>query len=29
LHHRSDLIGQKYRSWLKNMGVTYGTFGNL
>lgn len=29
LHHRSDLIGQKYRSWLKNMGVTYGTYGNL
>ncbi len=29
LHHRSDLMGQKYRSWLKNMGVTYGTFGSL
>jgi len=26
LHHRSDLLGQKYRSWLRNMGVTYGTF---
>ncbi|WP_454915606.1 aromatic ring-hydroxylating dioxygenase subunit alpha [Xanthobacter sediminis] len=26
LHHRSDLVGQKYRSWLKAMGVTYGVF---
>lgn len=25
LHHRSDLMGQKYRSWLKTQGVTYGT----
>jgi phenylpropionate dioxygenase-like ring-hydroxylating dioxygenase large terminal subunit len=25
LHHRTDLLGQKYRSWLKGMGVTYGT----
>ncbi len=24
LHHRTDLLGQKYRSWLKGMGVTYG-----
>jgi phenylpropionate dioxygenase-like ring-hydroxylating dioxygenase large terminal subunit len=29
LHHRSDLIGQKYRTWLKNMGVTYGIYGAL
>ncbi len=27
LHHRSDLIGQKYRSWMKKMGVSYGTLG--
>jgi phenylpropionate dioxygenase-like ring-hydroxylating dioxygenase large terminal subunit len=26
LHHRSDLMGQKYRTWLRNMGVTYGTY---
>jgi phenylpropionate dioxygenase-like ring-hydroxylating dioxygenase large terminal subunit len=25
LHHRTDLLGQKYRSWLREMGVTYGT----
>jgi phenylpropionate dioxygenase-like ring-hydroxylating dioxygenase large terminal subunit len=25
LHHRTDLLGQKYRSWMRNMGVTYGT----
>jgi phenylpropionate dioxygenase-like ring-hydroxylating dioxygenase large terminal subunit len=25
LHHRTDLLSQKYRSWLRNMGVTYGT----
>jgi len=25
LHHRTDLLGQKYRSWLRNMGVRYGT----
>jgi phenylpropionate dioxygenase-like ring-hydroxylating dioxygenase large terminal subunit len=25
LHHRTDLLGQKYRGWLKGMGVTYGT----
>jgi phenylpropionate dioxygenase-like ring-hydroxylating dioxygenase large terminal subunit len=25
LHHRTDLMGQKYRSWMRNMGVTYGT----
>jgi len=24
LHHRTDLMGQKYRSWMRNMGVTYG-----
>ncbi|MEU4316062.1 aromatic ring-hydroxylating dioxygenase subunit alpha [Nocardia sp. NPDC024068] len=29
LHHRSDLMGQKYRSWLKSAGVTYGAFGSL
>ena len=26
LHHRTDLLGQKYRSWMRKMGVTYGTF---
>ena len=25
LHHRTDLLGQKYRSWMRNMGITYGT----
>lgn len=25
LHHRTDLLGQKYRSWLRKMGVEYGT----
>ena len=25
LHHRTDLLGQKYRMWLRNMGVSYGT----
>ncbi len=25
LHHRTDLLSQKYRSWLRNMGITYGT----
>jgi phenylpropionate dioxygenase-like ring-hydroxylating dioxygenase large terminal subunit len=25
LHHRTDLMGQKYRTWMRNMGVTYGT----
>lgn len=25
LHHRTDLLGQKYRSWLRSMGVEYGT----
>jgi phenylpropionate dioxygenase-like ring-hydroxylating dioxygenase large terminal subunit len=29
LHHRSDLIGQKYRSWLKTRGVSYGIHGAL
>jgi phenylpropionate dioxygenase-like ring-hydroxylating dioxygenase large terminal subunit len=29
LHHRSDLLGQKYRAWLKKMGITYGTYGDL
>lgn len=29
LHHRSDLIGQKYRLWLKKLGVTYGVYGAL
>ena len=24
LHHRSDLMGQKYRSWLRSLGITYG-----
>ncbi|MBO1327706.1 aromatic ring-hydroxylating dioxygenase subunit alpha [Acetobacter suratthaniensis] len=26
LHHRSDLLGQKYRKWLQTMGITYGVF---
>jgi phenylpropionate dioxygenase-like ring-hydroxylating dioxygenase large terminal subunit len=26
LHHRTDLLSQKYRSWLRQLGVTYGTF---
>jgi phenylpropionate dioxygenase-like ring-hydroxylating dioxygenase large terminal subunit len=26
LHHRTDLLSQKYRSWLRQMGITYGTF---
>jgi phenylpropionate dioxygenase-like ring-hydroxylating dioxygenase large terminal subunit len=25
LHHRTDLLSQKYRSWLKDLGITYGT----
>jgi phenylpropionate dioxygenase-like ring-hydroxylating dioxygenase large terminal subunit len=25
LHHRTDLLSQKYRSWLRNMGISYGT----
>ena len=25
LHHRTDLLSQKYRSWLRQMGITYGT----
>jgi phenylpropionate dioxygenase-like ring-hydroxylating dioxygenase large terminal subunit len=25
LHHRTDLLSQKYRKWMRNMGVTYGT----
>jgi phenylpropionate dioxygenase-like ring-hydroxylating dioxygenase large terminal subunit len=29
LHHRSDLIGQKYRTWLKGLGLTYGIHGAL
>ncbi len=29
LHHRSDLIGQKYRGWLKKLGVSYGIHGAL
>ncbi|BEU27524.1 aromatic ring-hydroxylating dioxygenase subunit alpha [Paraburkholderia sp. 22B1P] len=24
LHHRSDLMGQKYRAWLRSMDITYG-----
>jgi phenylpropionate dioxygenase-like ring-hydroxylating dioxygenase large terminal subunit len=27
LHHRTDLLSQKYRSWLRALGVTYGTLG--
>ncbi|WP_199897842.1 hypothetical protein [Acetobacter papayae] len=26
LHHRSDLLGQKYRKWIQTMGITYGVF---
>jgi hypothetical protein len=25
LHHRTDLLSQKYRTWMRAMGVTYGT----
>lgn len=25
LHHRTDLLGMKYRSWLRGMGIQYGT----
>lgn len=25
LHHRTDLLGQRYRSWLRSMNITYGT----
>jgi phenylpropionate dioxygenase-like ring-hydroxylating dioxygenase large terminal subunit len=24
LHHRTDLMGQKYRTWLRGKGITYG-----
>jgi phenylpropionate dioxygenase-like ring-hydroxylating dioxygenase large terminal subunit len=24
LHHRTDLLSQKYRTWLRQMGITYG-----
>lgn len=24
LHHRTDLMGQRYRTWLRNKGITYG-----
>lgn len=27
LHHRTDLLSQKYRTWMRTMGVTYGTIG--
>jgi hypothetical protein len=27
LHHRSDLVGQRCRAWLKLGGVDYGGFG--
>lgn len=26
LHHRTDLMGQKYRTWLRDLGVTYGVY---
>ncbi|MFT8674347.1 MAG: aromatic ring-hydroxylating dioxygenase subunit alpha [Acetobacter sp.] len=26
LHHRTDLMGQRYRSWLRDLGVTYGVY---
>jgi phenylpropionate dioxygenase-like ring-hydroxylating dioxygenase large terminal subunit len=25
LHHRADLLSVRYRQWLRNMGITYGT----
>jgi phenylpropionate dioxygenase-like ring-hydroxylating dioxygenase large terminal subunit len=25
LHHRTDLLSQKYRTWMRTLGVTYGT----
>jgi phenylpropionate dioxygenase-like ring-hydroxylating dioxygenase large terminal subunit len=25
LHHRNDLLSYKYRTWLKDMGLAYGT----
>jgi phenylpropionate dioxygenase-like ring-hydroxylating dioxygenase large terminal subunit len=25
LHHRTDLLSQKYRTWMRKLGVTYGT----
>jgi phenylpropionate dioxygenase-like ring-hydroxylating dioxygenase large terminal subunit len=25
LHHRTDLLGQRYRKWLRTLGITYGT----
>ncbi len=24
LHHRTDLLGQRYRTWLRDLGITYG-----
>jgi len=27
LHHRTDLLSQKYRTWMRTMGITYGTIG--
>jgi phenylpropionate dioxygenase-like ring-hydroxylating dioxygenase large terminal subunit len=24
LHHRTDLMGQRYRTWLRNKGISYG-----
>jgi len=27
LHHRTDLLSQKYRTWMRSLGVTYGTIG--
>ena len=27
LHHRTDMLSQKYRTWMRAMGVTYGTLG--
>jgi len=26
LHHRTDLLSQRYRSWLRQMGITYGIY---
>jgi hypothetical protein len=25
LHHRADLLSVRYRQWMRDMGVTYGT----
>jgi hypothetical protein len=27
LHHRTDLLSHRYRSWLRELGIQYGTAG--